>query len=348
MSSQFSMVDLSRRSRNTLSSLQSSDDYSEGADDSMNSAESKEGLINNKSLDGILTNEIVKRDINLSSTESSVCMSSSIIQRNVTQVIRHSSSDQLSLPGNDSSDKLCSSNMSEMAPNGRNFLLEGSNDARTTADAGILKSIMLERDGRDALTCSSPEQHSELFWESNSNSNQSEEQLPQAPANLLDFSSEDSNKCCKSPLSCEETNSTDSSSLGGHNPQSHNSHHPLRLNSVIKTSVGNSSAADGPILHNALISSTPNVMSQDISKKMPITLNSIHKSDSNTSSSPEEDVNRASSLRTWGRSIKTSGSRKVISPRSLSAEINMGAEIETSSSEGVSILTKSTSEYLCF
>lgn len=340
------MVDLSRRSRNALSSLQSSDDYSEGADDSMNSAESKEGILtNNKNLDGILTNEIVKRDLNLSSTESSVCMSSSIIQRNVAQVIRHASSDQL---GNDSSEKLCNVNVNELAQNGRNFLLENSNDARTTAESGILKSMMLERDGRD--TCSSPEQHSELFWESNSNSNQSEERIPQAPQNLLDFSSEDSNKCCKSPLSCEEnTNSTDSSSLGGHNPQAQNLHQPLRVNSVIKTSA-NSSAADGPILHSALISNTPNVNNVvDAPKKLPMSLaNSIHKnSDSNTSSSPEESdaANRAGPRRSWGRSLKGSGGRRAMSPRSLSAEINMGAEIETSSSEGVSILTKSTSEY---
>ncbi|XP_077296995.1 uncharacterized protein LOC143918801 [Arctopsyche grandis] len=345
MASQFSLVDLSRRSRNALSSLQSSDDYSEGADDSMNSAESKEGILaNNKSLDGILTNEIVKRDLNLSSTESSVCMSSSIIQRNVAQVIRHASSDQL---GNDPSEKLCNANVNELAQNGRSFLSENSNDARTTAESGILKSLMLERDGRD--TCSSPEQHSELFWESNSNSNQSEERIPQAPQNLLDFSSEDSNKCCKSPLSCEEnTNSTDSSSLGGHDPQVHNSHHPLRVNSVIKTS-GISSAADGPILHSALISNTSNVnnAAEASNKLQPTPLaNSIHKnSDSNTSSSPEESdaANRTGSRRSWGRSLKGSGGRRAMSPRSLSAEINMGAEIETSSSEGVSILTKSTS-----
>lgn len=66
---------------------------------------------------------------------------------------------------------------------------------------------------------SSPERHTELFWESNSASERSESRRP------LDFSS-DSDKCCKSPF--EETNSTDSGGVGSH----------LRLDSVIKEARG--------------------------------------------------------------------------------------------------------------
>ncbi|XP_013190936.1 uncharacterized protein LOC106135241 [Amyelois transitella] len=76
---------------------------------------------------------------------------------------------------------------------------------------------------------SSPERHTELFWESNSASERSESRRP------LDFSS-DSDKCCKSP-SYDETNSTDSSGVGTH----------MRLDSVIKDARGieRSGSADG-------------------------------------------------------------------------------------------------------
>ncbi|CAG9569906.1 unnamed protein product [Danaus chrysippus] len=75
---------------------------------------------------------------------------------------------------------------------------------------------------------STPEQHNELYWESNSASEKSESRRP------LDFSS-DSEKCCKSPY--DETNSTDSSGLGTH----------MRLDSVIKDARGieMSGSADG-------------------------------------------------------------------------------------------------------
>lgn len=335
MTAHFSMVGLPRRALNIMSSLQSSDENSEGAD----SMEGKDGLVNNKRLDGML-NSTIARDVSLA--QSPGCIASNIIQRNVAQVIRHANEEQMLNCDLNSKEigKISDQNSPSIAQNGRSFLMDSSNDNTRPGDSMILKSLMMERDGRDGLTCSSPEQHSELFWESNSNSNQSEEPLPHhGPTNLLDFSSEDSNKCCKSPASCEETNSTDSSSIGGLNTETHK---PLRLNSVIKTSGNNSSAADGPILHSALTGNLPNVSGQEVTNRKTELNNSPQHNDSNTSTSPDgEDPN---SRRTWGRSLKSSGMRRILSPRSLSAEINMGAEIETSSSDGVNILTKQNSE----
>ncbi|XP_041983842.1 uncharacterized protein LOC121736603 isoform X2 [Aricia agestis] len=135
------------------------------------------------------------RELHLSNTASA------IVHSNATQVIRRVCYDE---------DK-----------NSR-FLLDES-DALIAGDDA---KMIAEDSSRDATLesiaddRSSPERHTELFWESNSASERSDSRRP------LDFSS-DSDKCCKSPL-YDETNSTDSSGVGTH----------MRLDSVIKDARG--------------------------------------------------------------------------------------------------------------
>ncbi|XP_059058184.1 uncharacterized protein LOC131851674 [Achroia grisella] len=124
--------------------------------------------------------------------------------------------------------------------------------------AGDDAKMIAEDSSRDATLesmadddASSPERHTELFWESNSASERSEGRRP------LDFSS-DSDKCCKSP-SCDETNSTDSSGAGparcslgapagapGAAPGAAGAR--LRLHSVIREARSDGSSDDAPPL----------------------------------------------------------------------------------------------------
>ncbi|XP_068624726.1 extracellular matrix-binding protein ebh-like isoform X2 [Battus philenor] len=157
--------------------------------------------------DSILTDS---RELHLSNTASAIVHSS----HNATQVIRRVCYDDDKRDPRflmDEPDTLIAGDDAKM-------IAEDSRDATLESFVGDVD------DDR-----SSPERHTELYWESNSTSERSESRRP------LDFSS-DSDKCCKSP-SYDETNSTDSSGVGTH----------MRLDSVIKEARGldRSGSADG-------------------------------------------------------------------------------------------------------